>query len=247
MRRIFVLASVACVSLAHGQNVVVPSQFANTSSGGGGLNTFIRDINAPRTGQLLINANQLGALTVGDQITGITFRLFAGAGSPFPATDATWSDYSIWVGPGVAPSAGSTTFASNFAGAATQVRSGALTIPANSFSSTGSPKPFGFNILFQTPYTYTGGHLTIEIRHTGSNITNNSANDFLEAVATTDAGYAAGNYRSYTTTTYAGTTGALASFTVAQLSYAPVPEPATLAVLGLGALAVARRRKSRRA
>ena len=60
-------------------------------------------------------------------------------------------------------------------------------VNAKSYSTVGAPKPFGAVITFQTPFLYTGGHVAIEVRHTGSNITNNAANDFLEAVLTTDA------------------------------------------------------------
>src|SRR5688500_9257924 len=89
----------ALVSAAHAQ-VAVPNAYATTSSGTAGLNTFIRDVNAPRAGQLLINANQLTSL-VGSQINGLTFRLFRASTVAYPAAAATWADYTISAGVGV--------------------------------------------------------------------------------------------------------------------------------------------------
>ena len=236
------LASVFAAVVANAQYVVVPNAYANTAASTSGLNTFIRDSGNPRKGQLMINANQLGGINNGDQITGITFRLWTGATVGFPANDATWADYSIAVGQAVAPLSGTTTFATNFTGTPTLVRSGSLTIPKNSFTSGGNPNAWGYEIKFQTPYTYTGGHLAIEVRHTGSNIVN-VASDFLEVATTADAGYVSGNFRSYTATGNTATVGALANFTVTRLSVQAVPEPASLTALGIGALALLRRRK----
>jgi len=236
------------VPVAHAQFVVVPNAYANVAASGSGLNTFIRDANNPRTGQLIINSNQLSGINVGDQITGLSFRLWTGSTLNYPPSGATWTDYTINVGVGVAPLSGTTILANNFAGAPTMVRTGALAIGAGAYSGTGGPpRPWGTQISFQTPYLYTGGHLTIEVRHTGSNIVNNPANDFLEVATTTDAGYVAGDFRSYTATGNAATTGALANFTVTRLTVNPVPEPASMAVLGLGALALMRRRKRKTA
>lgn len=123
------------------------------------------------------------------------------------------------------------------------VQSGSLTMSGFSQTNLGStPNPWSNVVSFQTPYTYTGGALCLEFRHTGSNIVN-PAGAFLEAVATTAPGYAGNQYRSYTAVGDAATTGALATFTMINLQYTPVPEPASMAVLGLGALAVMRRRK----
>jgi hypothetical protein len=234
--------------MAMAQYAVVPNAYANTAASTSGLNTFIRDANNPRTGQLLINSNQLGGVNIGDQITGMSFRLWTGSTANFPPAGATWSDYTINVGVGVAPILGTTTFATNFIGAPTMVRTGALAIGPSAYLGTGGPpRPWGTEITFQTPYVYTGGHLAIEVRHTGSNITNNPANDFLEVALTSDAGYVAGDFRSYTATGNTATVGGLANFTVTRLTVNPVPEPATFAALGLGALALMRRRKAKKA
>jgi hypothetical protein len=197
-------------------DTTIPNQYDAVAASNAGLNTFIRDVGNPRTGQLLIHANQLTSV-VGQNIDGISFRLFIGSIASFPASNATWADYTIRVGPGVAFGSQTTTFASNFAGPPTIVRTGPLTIPANAFPGAGGPpRPFGPFIPFTTPYTYTGGNLLVEIRHTGSNITNNALSDFLEVALTTDPGFNV-QFWGATATGAAATTGALANFTVARL------------------------------
>jgi hypothetical protein len=241
LRSLALLAAAgACVASASA-DIVVPNANTNVSSGGTGLNTFIRDINAPRSGQLLIDASQLTGV-IGQQITGLTFRMYNGATTAFPPTAATWSDYTINMGQGVALGSQTTTFATNFVGAPTNVRSGPLTINPNTFpvgAVSPTPNPFGQTITFNTPYNYTGGNLLIEIRHTGSNITN-PANSFLDAMPTTATGYGT-QFWSATATTYAATAGTAASFTITNL--VTIPAPGSLALLGMGGLLAARRRR----
>ena len=205
------LTSLASVSAAG--TIAVPNVYASTSSGGAGLNTFIRDLGNPRTGQLLIAAAELSALSVGHQINGITFRMFAG-GTSFPPTDATWADYTINIAAG-GPLPGSTTFANNIVGPITVCRTGPLTITANSFPVGGSPNPFGADIACTTPFIYQGGNVVVEVRHTGSNIVN-AATHFLEAVAITDPQYGT-RFWSATATGNTATTGAVNTFTVVRL------------------------------
>lgn len=237
----FALTILSGAALA--DSVVVANQYATTPwSPAAGLNTFIRDTGQARTGQLLINSSQLGTMAPGDLITGFSFRLWNGATSTF--TGATWADYEIRIGEGVAPSLGSTTFASNFVGTPYLVQDGALTQSGYTSGASGTtPNAWGDTITFRAPYTYTGGHLTIQIRHGGSSITN-PADTLLEAVATTGSGYAT-DYRSFTALSRNATTGAEATFTMTNLQYTPVPEPATMTALGIGALALIRRRRRR--
>jgi len=186
-----------------------------------GLNTFIRDTGNPRTGQLLIDANELAGIPSGSSITGLTFRMWTSNPAAFPPSAATWSDYTINIGPGVAFGSQTTTFASNFTAAPTTVRSGPLTIPASSFPAGSTPNPFGAYIAFTTPYVYTGGNLLVEIRHSGSDIAN-PANTFLEVAATSDPNYGV-RFWGATATGSTATTGAQANFTVVQFQAPGTP------------------------
>lgn len=237
LNRILISASIililaTCVNAQ--STLVAPNAYANATAGTGGtgLNTFIRDSGNARTGQLLINSSQLGAMQIGDKITGIAFRLYTGNTTGFPALTATWTNYTINVGVGVAFGSQTTTFASNFVGTPTQVRTGPLTVNAGSYLGSGTPRPFGTMVSFTNPYTYTGGNLLIEIRHTGSNIVNGTT-DFLEAVPIADAQYGP-NLWSATATGETATVGAQATFTISQLTFiSAVPEPTTIALCGM--------------
>lgn len=213
------LAGLTLTSIARA-DVAVPNQYAMTPGSTSGLNTFIRDNGNPRTGQLLINANELTGI-VGSSINGITFRLWTGATAAYPATTATWADYTISLGPGVAFGSQTTTFASNFTATPTVVRTGPLTIPAASFPFGATPNDWAPYIPFTTPYVYSGGNLVVEVRHTGSNITN-TASDFLEVALTTDPNYNV-RFWSATATGAAATVGAQANFTVVRFQAAGTP------------------------
>ncbi len=241
MRNLLVLSLVAVAGSALAVDVVVANNYAATPySPATGLNTIIRDTGQARVAQLLINSNQLGGMVAGDSINGVSFRLYNGITGTY--TGATWASYDIRVGQGVAPSAGVTTFASNFTGGSTLVQTGALTMSGFTQTNTGAtPNAWSNVISFTTPHVYTGGHLILEFRHTGSGITN-PANAFLEAVGTAGVGYGT-DYRSFTAVGATATVGAQATFTMARVSYTPVPEPATMAALGLGVVALIRRRR----
>jgi hypothetical protein len=213
------LAALSLASYAPAGTVAVPNQYASTSSGTSGLNTFIRDLGNPRTGQLLIAASELTAIPVGNFITGLTFRMFSG-GTAFPPTNATWADYTINIAQG-GPLPGSTTFANNIVGPITVCRTGQMTLTTGWFPVGGSPNPFGTDIDCTTAFQYTGGNLVIEIRHPGSNITN-QATHFLEAVLMTHPDYGT-RFWSATATGATATTGAANTFTVVRLQTSPTP------------------------
>lgn len=240
---IWTLATVSGAAMA--AQTTVPNAFAATG-GETGLNTFIRDTGAPRAGQLLIGASQLGAIAPGMQITGMYFRLYSSTtfnpAGTWPAAPISWNNYDVRVGTAALGVAGaSTTFAANLGGDTVLARSGALTLPMDSFGGgANSPavNPWGSIISFTTPFTYSGGDLVIEIRHDGGTFT---PTRFLDAVLASNPGYGT-DFRSITTTTFAGTTGTAASFTITQLEYV-IPGPGAAALFGLAGLAGVRRRR----
>ena len=142
--------------------------------------------NSARTYQMLIDDTQLTPL-IGKYLNSISFRLLASASAPWPAADATFSNYQIYLSNGVDPANRQLDFAANITGTQTMVRTGALVIPAGSLTSGGDPNAFSYNILFDTPYLYSGGNLIIEIRHTGSN--SSSLSTHAVSSTNTSAGY----------------------------------------------------------
>lgn len=189
---------------------VMPPNYSGTQ----GTATFLGPLsNAQRTIHLLIRDSILTPL-IGQEITAFTFRLLASASSNWPGADVTFTNYDIYLSPGVAPENRSFTFADNIAGPQKRVRSGPLTIPAGSFPFGGSPTTFGTDINFDSAYIYTGGHLLIEIRHTG--FTGTSAS--VDAASTSSSGYAF-LYSSCWASSYTATSGGLqANFVVTRLN-----------------------------
>jgi hypothetical protein len=153
-----------------------------------GNNTFLGPFaTSSRTYQLLIHADQLTTL-VDSGLTGLALRLPTSATATWPTAEMTYPSYEIYLGPSVAPADRSLVDLSfNAAGPQLQVRSGPLVIPADSFSFGSSPNPFGPTIQFDQPYTYAGGHLLVEFRHTGAS----GAIRSVDALGTSTLGYGA--------------------------------------------------------
>jgi hypothetical protein len=161
-------------------SVVVPST-TETS----GINTPLRD--TARVYQAYYHQSQLAGITAPTQITGMRLRIIAASidirgANNFPTADITFSQYDVQLSrastairtAGEIPSS-STTFADNQdAPTVVTTRSGALTIPANSYlgnaaSTPASPNAFGATIAFTTPYIINPGEeLMITIRHSGA-------------------------------------------------------------------------------
>jgi len=160
---------------------VVPTAYENTP----GTATFTGPLaSTPRTYQLLIHANQLTAL-VGMSLNAITFRIPVSSTTGWPASDASCTDYDIYLSGCVDPANRSFTFAENVVGPQKKVRSGPITFPANSFTTGNSPNEFGPDIQFDSSYIYSGGNLLIEIRHTDIVSTSRS----VDAIGTAISGY----------------------------------------------------------
>lgn len=233
MRRIVALLFVVVLcSPAVTLGVVVPNDRENTSGTAGFLGPLS---SSARTYQLLIDDTQLTSV-VGQQLNGITWRLLPSATANFPVADSTFTNFDIRLSDSVDPVNRSLTFANNVVGPQTLVRSGSLTIPAGSFPATTAPHPFGFVIQFNTPYTYTGGNLLVELRHTG--LVGGSVS--VDAISTTTAPYGTGVSAAWTSS-YTGTSGSQGNAVITLLTVVPEPGAASLA-LGGAMLALRRRR-----
>ncbi|MEZ6233285.1 MAG: PEP-CTERM sorting domain-containing protein [Phycisphaerales bacterium] len=238
MRRTVFAASLFVLAAGSAaQALVVPNGLENTEADG--TFSLTTSSTAGRTFQLSMAANQLTSL-VGQQITGLQWRLNGAASANWPPVDVSYAFWDVFMGPGVAPSAMSSTFADNFTGAATQVRSGGAMFTAGSFTAGGSPNAFGPALNFTSPYLYTGGDLIIEMRFAQQiGATTQSAFDAVLASGGPANGWGV-DYAGRWTGNAAGTTGNNGNFLVTNL--VAVPAPASLALLGLG---LAARRRSR--
>lgn len=191
---------------------VVPNIYTGTASTG----TFTGPLaTAQRTYQFLINANQLTGL-VGQNLSAIALRLPQSGTGTWPAVDSNFANYDIYLAPGRAPANRSLTFDSNIVGVKTQVRSGPLTITAGSYTTGSNPNAFGPDITFDTPYLYTGGHLLIEIRHTGWLGGGTSRSN--EASTTSSTGYGT-DFSACWTGNYTGTAGSAGNFSTVRLNH----------------------------
>lgn len=234
MKRILCFAALA-LAVAGSAQIVVPNAYENTP----GTSTFLYMVTTGRTYQYLINENQLTGL-VGQNLNGLQMRLPVSATVNWPPADASFANFDIYIGPGVTPAARSTTFANNYSGAKTQVRSGSLTFATGAFSFGGSPvNAWGPTISFNN-YLYTGGHLTIEMRHSG--MTGTTTTRSFDALSTSTAGYLV-DFAALWTGSYTPTTGSAGNFFITRISASPVPEPASMLALGIGLAALARRRR----
>jgi hypothetical protein len=236
MKKLATLAFLGCMGMAHAY--VVPNYTATTE--GDGTFALTSTGTTGRTYQMTIASSQLAGI-VGLEITGMAFRLNGPGTANWPPVDANFSFWDIYMGPGVAPGSMSNTFADNFTAAPTQVRSGALTFAAGSFTFGSTPNAFGPTIAFNTGYVYTGGNLTIEMRfsqQTGA--TTQSPLDAVTASGGPGNGWGV-DFAARWTGNAQGTTGANGNFLVTKLEV--VPEPATLTALGIGLLALLKRRR----
>lgn len=235
-----VIASAVGVALLAGlaQGTVVPNSAAGVE--GDGIFSLTSTSTLGRTFQMTIAASQLTSL-VGQQIGGMQWRLNGAATAAWPPTSTTYAFWDVFVGPGVAPSAMSNTFASNFIGAPTQVRSGGWGVNAGSFTAGASPNAFGPALDFTTPYLYTGGDLTIEMRFAAQvGATTQSPFDAVTASGGPGNGFGV-DFSSRWTGNAAGTSGGNANFLVTQ--FVVIPAPSAAALMGLGVLVAGRRRR----
>lgn len=259
MTKIFIpLAALALASFSSAQ-VLSLGQTEDVASSG--INTPLR--NAPRAYQAYYSATNFSSVTTPTVLDGIAFRLAIGenwrpvgyTGSTWPDAPLNFSDFTIEL------SRASTavnsdgefisltpTFAANRdASSVVQVRTGALSIPTAAFSADGGATgvhSFSAYIPFSSTYTLDPGEeLVVSIRHTGYGATGTPLQAFFasgeyengvaDAVSSTSQG-----------TTFAAAPNGFSSPLFVQFRQAQaVPEPATMAALGLGAAALLRRRR----
>jgi hypothetical protein len=222
-----------------GADVIVPNSAAGVE--GDGSFALTSTAAAGRTFQLTIAAGQLSGL-VGQQIQGLQWRLNGPGTTAWPPTDTNYASWDIFIGPGVAPAAMSNTFASNFSGTPTQVRSGPHSFTAGSFTFGSTPNAFGPTLAFTTPYLYTGGDLTIEMRFAAqTGATTQSPFDAMLASGGPANGWGV-DFAARWTSNAAGTTGSNGNFLVTNLV---VPAPSALALVGVSlGLGLRRRRRA---
>lgn len=216
-------------------DVVVPNSAAGVEADG----TFALTATAAagRTFQLTIAASQLSGL-VGQQIVGLQWRLNGAATAAWPPANVSYTQWDVFIGPGVAPSSMSNTFASNFTGSATQVRSGGWSVNAGSFTFGSAPNAFGPTLDFTSPYLYTGGDLTVEMRFSAqSGSTTTPSFDAVLASGGPANGWGA-DFAARWTSNIAGTTGSNGNFLATNFV---VPSPSVLALLGLSMAFAGRR------
>ncbi len=219
-------------------DVVVPNSAAGVE--GDGVFSLTTTLAAGRTFQMTIAAGQLTGL-IGQPIVALQWRLNGPGTSAWPPVNANYASWEIRMGAGVAPSAMSNTFADNFTAGSTLVRSGPLEIPAGSFSFGGTPNAFGPALSLDTPYLYTGGDLTVEMRfsqQTGA--TTQSPLDALLASGGPGNGWGV-DFAARWTSSAVGTAGTNGNFLVTNFV---VPAPSALALLGLSMGIAMRRRRA---
>ncbi len=204
--------------LAPTGTVVAPGTYS-AKYGTSGLNTLVRNNTAPRTYQMQFSSAALAGLPIGARITELQFRLDTNNVAAFPASTVTWSDYQVTLAQAARSiSAMSTNFAANML-SPVLVKSGALSIGANTFPVSDNPHPFASFIVFDTPYVYQGGGLVMLFRHPGSD---SASTAFLDAVNSVTPGYGT-DFRAFSTNSFTAPNGLSAAVTIPQIVFTYSP------------------------
>ncbi len=192
------------------QFFVVPPEYETSP----GTATFLGPLyTGARTCQWLIHEDELTNL-VGKELQALSWRIPPSASSNWPPSDVTITNYDLWLSGSVAPADRDLTdFTQNVVGTQKQVKAGSLFIPMNSYPSGSSPNDWGPEIVFDSVYLYTGGHLLIELRLTGTGVTNQST----DAVGTSTTGYGT-LFSACWGSGYTANSGSQANFTIVRLS-----------------------------
>lgn len=200
---------------------VIPGDYTNTPGNAGFTSQLAT---TPRTLQLLVHESLLTDI-LNQQILAVSWRLPTSATSNWPAADITITDYDFYLGQSVDPANMSLTdFSTNFAGPKKQVRAGSMNLLANSYTFGNTPNDWGPEMTFflDSVYVYTGGHLIIELRHTGFSGTSRS----VDALSTSTTGYGT-LFRSCWASGYTANSGNQANFSIVRIT-ADTPVPVEL-------------------
>lgn len=141
----------------------------------------------PRSIMIVSDASQFDTIGLGSQFVGHSVRAFTTASS-WPAAVSNFASYEVNLSRSAnPPSAISDTFAANLGSDNLVVRSGPLSIPANSLLPLGSgpTAPYSVSIPYTAPYTYLGGPLSFFVRHSAGS----QAAEFLDAISSGNASY----------------------------------------------------------
>lgn len=197
---------------------VVPPDYTNTPGNG----AFTSQLSTTaRTYQLLMHESLLVPI-LNKQIYAVSWRLPTSATTNWPAADVTITDYDFYLGQSVDPANMSLTdFSANFVEPKKQVRAGSLTISANAYTFGNTPNNWGPEMTFflDSIYVYSGGHLLIELRHTGFTGTSRS----VDALTTSTSGYGT-LFRSCWGSGYTANSGSQGNFSIVRITADdPVP------------------------
>lgn len=201
------------VDLAEGVTKVIVEEEKAATPGQINLSTLMNT--SGRTNVSVMGAEQFDTIGSNSQIVGVSTRI-AAAQAAWPPAVRNFAQYNIQLsrsqnGPGLL----STTVASNVGADAVNVRSGSLSVAANSFGAQDgqSTAPFDFGISFRNVYNYRGGPLLMVVDHSG-----NASGDspFLDAIATNEPSYNTRVQSLSAFTAGSATTTSAASFTIAR-------------------------------
>lgn len=199
-------------------NHVVPPDYTSTPGNAAFLSQLAT---SARTYQLLMHESLLAPL-MNKQLLAVSWRLPTSATSNWPAADVTITDYDFYLGQSVDPvNMSLTDFSANFVGPKKQVRADSLFIPTNAYTFGNSPNNWGpeMSFIIDSVWVYTGGHLLIELRHTGFTGTGRS----VDALGTSTTGYGT-LFRACWATGYTANSGSQGNFSIVRITANdPVP------------------------
>jgi len=168
---------------------------------------------------------------VGKEIHAVSWRLPTSATSNWPASQETVTNHDLYLSGSVEPANRDLTdFSANVVGPQKIVRFGSLIIPANSYTFGNTPNDWGPEITFDSLYLYTGGHLLIELRQTGT-----SSSRSVDALTTSTPGYGT-LFSACWGSGYTANSGSQGNFSIVRLT-ADDPIPVELTAFSASAVA----------